>query len=239
MRSTRFSPAEDDLMRAWLLSADEILRQAPWITHPIGSRRTLWRLVACLVVFGVLYGAAMGTFRGLAGQSQWFRQIVYSAVKVPVLLTVTFTISLPSFFVLNSLFGMRQDFGRAFRALIAAQAGLAIILASLAPITLVWYASSANYRQALLFNGLMFAIASFSAQWLVRRYYGPLIARNRRHRWLLWSWMMVYTAVAIQLAWLLRPFIGSPTARVEFLRPDAWDNAYVIVARLAWKTLFQ
>lgn len=225
-------------MRTFLASADDVLRRAAWITAPLETRRTLWRLALCMVAFALLYGAAMGTFRGLAGQSQWFRQIVYSAVKVPILISVTFAISLPNFFVLNSLFGLRADFGRAIRALVAAQAGLAIILASLAPVTLTWYASSANYQHALLFNGLMFAVASFSAQWLVRGYYRPLIARNRRHGWMLWTWLLVYAVVAIQLAWIMRPFVGSPTADVQFLREDSWDNAYVIVGRLAWRAIF-
>ena len=35
-------------------------------------------------------------------------------------------IGLPSFFVLNTLFGLRRDFGQAVRALMATQAGLAI-----------------------------------------------------------------------------------------------------------------
>jgi hypothetical protein len=65
-----------------------------------------------------------------------------------------------------------------------------------------------------------------------------LIARNPRHRVMLVGWGFVYTLVAIQLAWLLRPFIGSPVQPVEFFREEAWDNAYVIVARLVWRTLF-
>jgi hypothetical protein len=225
-------------MRALLITADDVLRQAPTIVERMSSSRMLWRLAACLVLFGLLYGAAMGTFRGIAGQSEWILQILYSAVKVPLLLIVSFAISLPNFYVLNSLFGLHRDFGPAVRSLVAAQAGLAIILASLAPITLLWYASSANYQHALLFNGLMFAVASFSAQWLVRSYYQPLIARNRRHRWLLWCWLTVYASVAIQLAWLLRPFVGAPAAPVQFLRDDAWDNAYVYIARILWQALF-
>ncbi|MEX2316793.1 MAG: hypothetical protein WD669_06555 [Pirellulales bacterium] len=225
-------------MVGWLASADGVLRQAPWITEQLSSRRTLWRLVGCLIAFGLLYGAAMGTFRALGGQSQWFLQIVYSAVKVPLLLTFSFAISLPSFYVLNSLFGLGSDFGRAIRALAAAQAGLAIILASLSPLTLMWYASSDNYQNALRFNGLMFLVASISAQWLVRGFYRPLIERNPRHRLLLWCWLSVYVLVAIQLAWWLRPFVGSPTADVQFIRRQAWDNAYVYVANLIWQTLF-
>lgn len=225
-------------MTAWLAEANDILRRAPWVTRQFESRRALLRLAGQLVLFGALYGVAMGSFRGLVAQPQWLRQIVYSAVKVPLLLTATFAISLPSFFVLNSLLGLRREFASAVRALVAAQAGLAIVLASLAPLTLLWYASSAGYHEALVFNGAMFAIASFSAQWLVRGYYRPLVARNPRHRFILWSWLIVYMLVGIQMAWLLRPFIGAPDLAVRFLRQDPWDNAYEFVARLVWRTLF-
>jgi hypothetical protein len=224
-------------MLTWFAEADDVLRRAPWVTQKLDSRRAILRLVACLILFGLLYGAVMGSFRGLIGQPQWLRQMVYSAVKVPLLLSVTFVISLPSFFVLNSLFGLRKDFSSAVRAMIGAQAGLAIILASLAPITLVWYASSTSYNNALLFNGAMFLVASMGAQWLLRKYYGPLIARNNRHRGLLRGWLFVYSVVAIQMAWLLRPFLGSPGMEVQFVRPEAWDNAYVIVARLVWRAI--
>ena len=158
-------------------------------------------------------------------------------MKVPILLLVSFLISLPSFYVLNTLLGLRRDFSQALGAVTATQAGLAVILASLAPFVMLWYASSGVYREALLFNGAMFAIASFSAQWLLRQYYRPLVARNPRHRWILWGWLAVYMLVAIQLAWLLRPFIGAPNFDVQFLRPEAWDNAYMVVLRLITDTL--
>jgi hypothetical protein len=225
-------------MHAWLDSADGILRRAPWVTHRLDSTRSMLRLIGCLVVFSIVYGMVMGSFRALAAQPQWLRQIAYTALKVPLLLSLSFVISLPSFYVLNSIVGLRRDFAQAIRALVAAQAGLAIVLASLAPLTLTWYASSSVHREALVFNGAMFAVASFTAQWLVRGYYRPLVERNSRHRWLLWCWLGVYTAVAIQMAWLMRPFLGAPGENVEFVRTEAWDNAYVVVLRLVWKTLF-
>jgi hypothetical protein len=225
-------------MYAWLGSADDILRREAWVTERFASRGAVLRMLGCLVVFSLLYGVAMGSFRAVALQPQWLRQVVYSAVKVPILLTLSFAISLPSFYVLNTLLGLQRDFGRAVRALVAAQAGLAIVLASLAPFTLLWYATSSVHREALVFNGVMFAVASLTAQWLVRGYYRPLIQENRRHRWLLWCWLGVYTIVAIQMAWLMRPFLGAPGEEVEFLRPEAWDNAYVVVWRLVSKTLF-
>ncbi len=232
------SPARDEAMYAWLSSADDILRRAPWVMYDANSLRAIARMIGWLVLCGLLYGAVMGTFRALASQPQWLLQIVYSAVKVPLLLSVTFLVSLPSFFVLNTVVGLRKDFVQSVRALMAAQAGLAIVLASLTPLTFFCYASSAVHRQALFVNAVMFGVASFTAQWLLRDYYRPLIARNSRHRWLLWCWLAVYSVVAIQMAWLMRPFLGAPGQDVVFLRPKAWDNAYVIVVRLIWRTIF-
>jgi len=96
----------------------------------------------------------------------------------------------------------------------------------------VWYLSSADYQLALLFNALMFGVASFAAQVIVRRYYGPLIRRSPRHRQLLRVWFLLYAFVGIQMAWVLRPFIGNPRLPVAFFRAEAWGNAYVVVAQL-------
>jgi hypothetical protein len=108
----------------------------------------------------------------------------------------------------------------------------AAVLGALGPLTLFWYASSPDYRSALRCNGAMFLVASFAAQYLLRGYYRPLVRRNPRHRRMLACWAFIYVLVAIQLAWLLRPFIGAPERDVQFLRPEAWDNAYVYVGRL-------
>ena len=117
----------------------------------------------------------MGSYGGMSGLRFW--QAVYSAVKVPFLMIATFLLSLPSFFVLNTLLGLRDDFPRVVRALISTQAGLTVILSALAPFTAFWYVSGSDYEPAILFNGMMFAVASFSAQWMLRREYAPLDPR--------------------------------------------------------------
>jgi len=214
---------------------DDLLRRRPWTTQTSAPGRTR-ALVACVLVFGLLYGAAMGSFGGLVNDRGL--QLLYSAIKTPLLLLATFVISLPSFFVLNTLFGLRRDFREAVRALAAAQAGLAVVLASCAPLTLFWYASFDGYESAVRFNGLIFALASFAGQHLLRSYYRPLIARNERHRRMLWTWLAIYIFVGIQMAWALRPFIGAPSVRPQFFRSGVeWENAYVVVARLVWDAL--
>lgn len=219
-------------MPSLLLQADDLLRGSP----PRGEGTAgLLRLLAMVTAFGLLYGAVMGTYGGFRGERSL--QLVYSGLKVPLLLLVTFALSLPSFFVLNTLLGVRADFTQALRALIATQAVLTIVLASLAPFTALWYASSGAYRLAIFFNAAMFAVASFAAQGLLRRWYAPLIARNPRHRLLLRTWLIIYAFVAVQMAWVLRPFVGDPNSPTRFFRQGAWGNAYVEVARMAAEVL--
>jgi hypothetical protein len=154
-----------------------------------------------------------------------------------LLLMATLLLSLPSYFVLNTLMGLRSDFEAAWKAVVTSQAGLTIILVSLAPWTAFWYASSANYRMAIFFNALMFAVASLGAQAMLRRSYRPLIERDPRHRWLLRTWVVLYSFVGIQMGWNLRPFIGDPDQPVRFFREGHWENAYVVVARMLWEAL--
>ena len=201
-----------------------LLTGAPWsVGGPL--RRRLLLLLSVIAAGGAVYGVVMATWGGLT-PDRWL-QMLYTAVKVPLLLVVTFALGLPSFFVIHSLLGLRDDFGRAVRALLATQAGLTLVLCAFAPLTALFYASGAGYNLALLWNAAVFGVASLSAQLLLRRHYGPLIKRNPNHCLLLCGWIVLYAFIGIQLGWLLRPFVGSPSVPTTFLRLNAWGNAYV------------
>ena len=109
-----------------LLQADDVLRCRfdPRIAAESSGR--LWRLVGFVCLCGLAYGTVMGSFGGFAADRVW--QVIYSATKVPLLLLGTFILCLPSFFVLNTVAGLRSDFGAVLRALLAAQAGMTIVL---------------------------------------------------------------------------------------------------------------
>lgn len=217
-------------MHAFLRATDDFLRGRGIFAIDAPLLGRLRWLLILLLTCGMFYGAVMGTFSGLAPGR--FQQLLYSGVKVPILLLATFGLCLPSFFVVNMLAGLRGDFGQVMRALIATQSCVTVVLAALAPITALWYVSCADYGLVLLFNMAMFGVASGAAQIVVRRYYRPLIQREPRHRHLLWAWFVLYAFVGIQMAWVLRPFIGNPDAPVAFFRAEAWGNAYVVVGGL-------
>jgi hypothetical protein len=196
-----------------------------------GETLPLRRVAFCALVCGAFYGALMGTYGGFGGAlSGW--QMLFSALKVPALLWITGGLCLPGFWVMNALFGVGDDWLQARRALLFSQAALALILAALAPFTLLFYASSSNYPAAILFNGSMFAVASLSAQRLLRRLYTPLIEGNTRHRTLLRLWLILFGFTGVQLAYVLRPFVGDPSQPVQFFRSGAWDNAYVVILKM-------
>lgn len=213
-------------MRATLLLplANSLLR--PEESRPV----SIARLVLLIALFGMTYGALMGTFCG-PDQPPRLIQATYSAIKLPILLLLTFLLALPSFYVINMLLGLGDDFPQALRAILSTQAGLTVILASLAPFTVLFYASTINYDAAILFNAAMLGFASVTAQRLLRRFYAPLIARDARHRKLIRIWLLVYAFVGIQMGWVLRPFVGHPDSPTTFFRDGAWGNAYIEV----WK----
>lgn len=212
-------------MWAALEQAEQVLQGKFAAVAGIDSPAVLRRLLGFVCVCGVVYGTVMGSFGGIADGRIW--QVMFSASKVPFLLLGTFAICLPSFFVLNTIAGLREDFSEAVRILMAGQAGMTLVLCSLAPLTAVWYVSSADYHAAILINGLAFGIASLATQVTLRRLYRPLVLRNPKHQFLLRTWLVLYIFVGIQLGWLLRPFVGQPDTPVQFFRADMWGNAYI------------
>lgn len=191
-------------------------------------------LLAMIVVFGSVYGATMGSYGWIVGGRSFVAgipQMIFSGIKVPMLLLVTFGLSVPSFFVVNSLLGLRDDFTTVIRNILVCQATISIVLCSLAPLVWLWYFSvphtKASYSTSILLNTAFFAVASIASQARLRRLYSPLVRRDRSHGWMVWAWLIVYAAVGIQMGWVLRPFIGNPGQTPAFFRPEAWDNAYI------------
>lgn len=182
---------------------------------------------ACVVLAvtgGALHGFALGASSGEPLLA------LYSGLKIPLLLLCSCLVTLPNFYVLHAVLGLAPDFRAACRGLWAAQAALAAALGALAPVVVFVFVSSDNGYLLTLADGLLFAIAVAVGQTVLRRHYAPLLRRDRRHRITLICWAVLYVFFAIQLAWVLRPFLGTRGYPVEFLRGNAFaKNAYVVL----------
>lgn len=213
-----------------LVTADLLLRGRGRFDPRGYSPPAWWVLPALICLFTPVYGAVMGAYSIETAQRLW--QILYSAVKVPILLGVTTLICLPGFVVLSTVMGLADDLRKSLSAILAGQAAMAVTLAALAPLTGVFYLSFGAYDLIQAFNGAMFLLATLAAQVVIRRTYRPLIAANRRHRTMVIAWGVLYVFVGIQMAWTLRPFIGRPGARTTFFRDEPFTNAYIVIARI-------
>ncbi|MCA8955072.1 MAG: hypothetical protein KDC87_03305 [Planctomycetes bacterium] len=188
-------------------------------------------LALLLCCAGFVYGAALG------GSELRPLQMLYSGVKVPILLVGSALVCLPNFYVVNTVLGLREDLPTVLRGLVGMQVMITIALASFAPCTVFFYTSVHDYTAATMWNGVMFFAASIVGHVYLGRVYQPLIAHNPRHRIAKRAWLTLYVFVAIQLAWMLRPFIGAPGMPTTFFRAGVWDNAYMIVLGVIGKFL--
>jgi hypothetical protein len=193
-----------------------------------GKSEARWSvLLGCIVLGGLIYGVCMGSWQYRPLQQ------MYSAIKTPLLVSAGGIFCLPSFYVVNNMLGLREDLPTALRGVLASQATVAVCLASLGPVVLIFYSGIDTYQTAKAVNGVAFLISSLGGQVVLSRHYRTLILRNPKHRIALFAWLASFWFVTIQLAWTLRPFIGSPDSATAFFREDTWGNAYVQV----WKVI--
>ena len=212
-----------------LTRADSALRA---LLRPDAPAMSLPKLAILVALCGALQGALMGSYALFNGGSALF--MLWAAFKVPLFLGVAAALCFPALRITYYLVGLSDEFAPMIRALAAAQAAFAAILAAMAPFVLVFYASGLSYRGALILNLTVFALAGLAAQNVARGRLQTLLKREPRHLKLWAIGFGMWAFVAVQLAWNLRPFIGSPDMAVAFLRPDAFSNVYLAL----WKILF-
>lgn len=158
---------------------------------PILHEPSRWgarRLGGMVCVCGATYGLAMGSYSLLHGHPA---QALVSAVKVPMLVLVTFALSLPPFLTLMTVAHVREHFRPLVRTIVQGQLAFTLILCSLGPITVLQSFSSADYRSAMLLNGVLFAVASAGGQVVLTRLARVLVVREPRLRWMLVAWIGV------------------------------------------------
>lgn len=215
-----------DAVHALLLARAPFAPAEPGPAGAAARAALPWRRLATLVVLGGgLYGAAMGLFGGPGPQA------LLSALKVPFLIVASTALCLPSLLAVGSVLGLRGDLPSMLRGILAAQATVAVALAALAPLLLLVYASSGRYELAKAASGVAFLAASLAGQRTLARHFAPLVRADPAHRIGRRVWWLCYVLVTIQLAWLLRPFVGHPGMPLELFRAEAWGNAYVEVLR--------
>ena len=160
------------------------------------------------VVFLALYGGVMGAAHSIP-------QVFSSMFKLPALFLITLGICTPSLYFFNILFGSRQSILQNIALILTAMTTTAILLVSLAPVTLFFLTTTADYHFFKLLNVAIFMTAGYMGLVFLRQGFANSVdAENpegRRARQMLFlAWILLYGFVGTQMAFTLSPFMGEP-----------------------------
>ncbi len=201
------------------------------------STREIARTAAVVVLgFGV-YGFTTGFWRSpLMG--------VYVAAKMPLLIACTLACN----GLLNGLLGILLGSGLGFRqslhALLGAFAISALILASVAPVTffLALNIPAADSEQArlshsayLLTHTFLIGVAGLTGVVRLGKLLESYCSSRRVARSTLAAWIAGNAFLGMQFSWILRPFFGTPTLEVAFLRENPMRGSFVEAVWIALK----
>ena len=185
---------------------------------------------ASTLVFGALYGAVMGVYAGGI-------QILYDAIKIPMLLLIALYVSLPTYYVLNGILGGELSLRQMAVLFMVSVTVMAIMMIAFLPVTLFFTLTTpertfATYAFTVLLNVLFFALAGLTAVSYLLNGFSRIHGENKKWVPAMMIGSLVLAFVGTQLAWVLRPYFH---VSLEFLRPPS-GNFYIalfeLIARL-------
>ncbi|MCW5806786.1 MAG: hypothetical protein KIT31_30785 [Deltaproteobacteria bacterium] len=167
-------------------------------------------MAATIAVAMVVVGAALGSFRGGV-------QVGYAAVKMPLVLLGTAALSAPALSAIGAALGRRSRLSSDLALVMTALAFGALLVAACTPLLLLGRAMHIGYHRTILVAVAMFALGGGAA---LRMVVGELAAaRAPGWRSAITGLTIVFTLVAGQLSWALRPYLVRPqSVDVPFLR---------------------
>jgi len=179
------------------------------------SPRGFTRFLAVLTtVMYAAYGLSMGLFHStLAGD--------VSAVKLPVLYLLSLAVCFSALHTLNALLGARLCVRACLRLLLAISTN-AVALVGYAPFSLFFTLTTSHdgYTFLVAMHIVVFALAGLLSLVQIVRIFIAAARRSERRSnpALFFVWALLYMFVGTQLAWVLRPFVGSPAAPFSLFR---------------------
>ena len=186
------------------------------------DQRVAMQCAATILVGCGLYGVTVGIWRAPL-------QGAFTAAKFPLLIFLTCAGNA----LLNGIFAQLLGSGLSFRqtslAILMSFASAALVLGALSPVALFIIANApplasgkavAGHSVTLLMHVALIAYAGVLGNHRLFRLLARMSGNRATAMRVMICWLAGNLLLGTQLAWVLRPFIGSPQIPVQFLRDD-------------------
>ena len=217
----------------FLKVAEDLLRRRRDVFANIKSGQGLNRFLLnanlAILLFAAIYGATMGAYPGGL-------QILYSIVKIPLLLVITMYVALPTYYVLDAFSGGDVSLRQIAAVIVSSFAIMSIVLLAFVPVSLFFILTTpgqgfSTYAFIVLLNVGIFTIAGVAG--LVYQFSGM----GHIHSSTRWGsafviGLLVEMFVGTQMAWVLRPYFDTG----PFVRPLE-GNFYIALIKLIARAL--
>ncbi len=167
----------------------------------------------------------MGSYNG-------FLQAVSSGLKVPAMFTLEIIICFPAFFIIHLILGSKPGFYQMPAIILTGFVLSTTIMVSFAPIVLFFLITGSNYEfLKLLHVGIFILSGIFGMKAIIDALKFSCEKKNIYPKVgvkVFQFWIIILAFVGMQLAWNLRPFIGSKNKSFEIFREQN-GNFYTAV----------
>lgn len=207
-------------------SSLDLLRDRHAVWDQIRHGRELPDVLRRSLLVALAGAAAFGLSVGFHGGS--WAQILASAIKMPILLLGTAALCFPAFFVLQSWRAPRPlAIGESLALQSTMLGAVALVWGSLAPPVLFLVTSTQHYRLSQFLAVVVGAAGGVVGLGVLLSGYRSLCRNAETGRsggLFLATYFLLFSLIGGQLAWMLRPFIGSPEIGFSFFRPLAPED---------------
>jgi|WetSurSiteA1Bulk_404760.scaffolds.fasta_scaffold04582_2 hypothetical protein len=199
------------------------------LNDPENSRNYLFMQLLYVVLFSFIYGVIMGSYNGVL-------QSFVTGIKMPCLIVLSLLICFPALYVVQSMIGSTMTIYQMANIIFAGFFVFSTIALSFAPIVIFFMITSDSYSFLKL---LHVAIFTFSGVFAVKTIINGLkYSCEKKNIYpklgmsIFKIWVVILAFVSSQLAWNLRPFVGSREMPFELFRVRE-GNFYVAVIQSA------
>lgn len=191
-----------------------LLRESSQVLQGIISGEKLLPMSQAMLISialgGAVFGAAMGSYRGGL-------QILYAAIKLPLVLLFTAAIIAPALTSLNIALGRPAHLLKDLTLTLSALARSSMALAALSPLLLFAAKWEWDYHSTILLSVAACGIAGVLGVWHLAK--GLLQSERQGFLWTIVVLGLVSATVGSQLSWSLRPFLLRPrSVEIPFIR---------------------